>query len=437
MTLTVPFAGRELSLRLPSGWQVLSEVRPVAMAPLDDPKAALREALSAPIGRAPLGSLEGKRVVVAVDDGSRPTPAHLYFDVVLDWLLAAGARREDLLLLPALGVHRPMTRAELEAKVGAGSLEGLEVASHDCKDPKALVSLGRTSRGTPVLLNRHLVEADLVVCVGAIEPHLLLGFGGGLKMLIPGLAGAETIAKNHMQGVSPERFNYVGERDSAMRLDLEEGAQKLRADLFVVNVVMNEALEPCRFVCGDPVAAHRAGVETVEAIAGRPVPAQADVAIVVSNPMNADLRQGMKCLGNVAPAVREGGVVVALLECRNGVGDVAVPERNLPHPVLRGLLRLAGKDRVLGLVDLMKRGAGIEERFLAHFSLQVARSLELLVHSPNLPLSLDRRLGVARLLESPEALVAAAAKAAPRRARVIVFPSGGATYPILPASARR
>jgi nickel-dependent lactate racemase len=96
---------------------------------------------------------------------------------------------------------------------------------HNAHDLHQLVQLGQTSRGTPVLLNRLLLEADLIVCLGALEPHLLLGFGGGLKMIIPGCAGAETVGRNHLQGVDAEHFDYVGVpgQESPMRLDLEEG----------------------------------------------------------------------------------------------------------------------------------------------------------------------------------------------------------------------
>lgn len=429
----MPLAGAEVALDVPASWEIVASLSPADAPSVADPRAALREALAAPMGRPPLarGSLVGKRVVLAVDDFSRPTPVHLFFDALLEHLLDAGAAPEDLLLLPASGVHRSMTRDEVERKVGRESLAGLRLASHDCQDPRGLVDLGQTSRGTPVLLSRHLVEADLVVCVGSIEPHLLLGFGGGLKMIVPGLAGAETIGRNHMQGVAPDRYNYVGVRESPMRLDLEEAARKLDADLLLVNAILDRELRICRFACGDPVAAHRAGVDLVESVAGRSVAEPVDVAVVASNPLGSDLRQGMKCIGNVAPAVREGGLVMALLECRDGVGDVTLPRAGLPHGMTRAALRLAGKDRILWLVDRVRGGVGIEERFLAHFSMQVARTRELLVYSPNLPPSIGRRLGVARQLSSAEALVGAGARYAPRHARVLVFPYGGATYPVM------
>jgi hypothetical protein len=382
------------------------------------------------------GSLVGKKIAIAVDDVSRPTPVRRFFAGVVAHLEACGARREDLRVLLALGVHRPMTEREVEEKLGAGQFDGIPWFNHDARDPRRLARLGVTSRGTRVSLNRQLTEVDLVVCLGAIEPHLLLGFGGGLKMLVPGLAGQETIAQNHMQGVSPDHFNYVGEVESPMRLDLEEAAGLLGKPIFVVNVVLNERLEPCRFVCGAPVAAHREGARAVREIARCEVRERADVVIVASNPMNADLRQGMKSVGHVQASVKEGGLIVALLDCRFGVGDLKLPARTLPHEALRVLLRVLGKRRVLGFVDRAQKGAGVEERFLAHFSLQSARRNDILVWSPHLPPDIGKRLGVVAQYASPEALLAAARRRAPRDATVHVFPYGGGTYASLVSGAR-
>lgn len=432
-TVRLQFEGSEVALPLPEGWRVAGTWLPRPVAPLDDVEGALQAALAAPIGCAPLGpdELTGKRVLVVVDDVTRPTPVYLYFQTVLDWLTGHGARLDDVLLVPALGIHRDVTVDEMAAKVGAENLAGLRWENHRPRDRAAHVDLGVTSRGTPVLLNRRLAEADFVVCVGAIEPHLLQGFGGGLKMLLPGLAHADTIAANHLVGASWQKFNYVGTPPdrSPMRLDLEEAVARLGKPVFLVNVVMNERLQLHRFVCGDPIAAHREGVRTAEAIYAAAVPEPADVALVTSDPMNADLRQGMKCIGNVEPAVKEGGLVLALLACRNGIGDIAMPPKALSNKWLRRILRFIGPKRVLGFVDKVKKGAGVEERFMAHFSMQVARKLQLVVWSPGLPADTGTRMGLFVQVGSPEQLLEVAKRFAPPNATVHVFPHGGVTYP--------
>jgi len=433
-TVELRFLDDTLSLRLPGGWRVLGEYLPASRPGLPESGAALRQALEAPIGSPPLTSLEGRRIILAVDDISRPTPVHTFFPALLEWLESRGVPRADLTVLFALGVHRAMTAEEAAARLGLDSLAGLTWYNHDSRADAEHLDLGTTSRGTPVRLNRRLADGDFVICVGSVEPHPLLGFGGGLKMLIPGLAHEETIAANHMQGVTADRYNFVGAEESPMRLDLEEGAAMLGRPVFLVNALLNERQQVHGFVCGDPVAAHREGLRLVRATARQVVPEQADVVILASSPFNADLRQAMKSVAHVEPAVKDGGLIVAFLECRHGIGDVAIADKSLPNWLLRAILRLLGRRRVLWFVDKVKRGAGTEERFVSHFSLQVVRKNRILVHSPNLPPDTGRRLGIFRQFASPEALLEEAKRLAPSAARVAVFPMCGATYPEVEAT---
>lgn len=430
-SLSLSFAGEKLALSVPATWRLVDDHCPTALAATDDVDASLEEALAAPVGTSSLRDLAGQRIVIAVDDISRPTPVWRWFGALLRYLQSRGARREDLRVIFALGVHRPMSAEEASAKLGAGNLQGLAWENHNCRNEELNPLIGTTARGTPVRLNRRLIEADLILCVGAIEPHPLLGFGGGLKMLLPGLASEETIATNHMQGVSSRRYNYVGVEESPMRLDLEEAAGMLSAPIFVINALMNVNLEVSSFVCGDPVAAHREGVRALTKAASCRLDEAADVVITVSDPMNADLRQGMKSIAHVEPAVRDGGTIVGLLECRHGVGDVAIPPKSLPNWLLRWILRRLGSGRVLWFVDKVKKGVGTEERFISHFSLQVVRKNRIFVSSPNLPPDTGRRMGIFRQLPSPQEALDAAAAVAPKDAVVHVFPHGGASFPVL------
>jgi nickel-dependent lactate racemase len=326
-----------------------------------------------------------------------------------------------------------MTAEEARHKLGGMDLRGIPWRNHSFNDEGQLVNLGTTSRGTHVSLNRHLVEADLIITLGAIEPHLLLGFGGGSKMILPGLASAQTIAENHMQGVGPDTYNFVGVTESPMRLDLEEGTGMLRKEIFIVNAVMNESLEICAFCAGDPIAAHREGVKLVRSLSARPVERQVDVALVSSHPMNADMRQGMKCIGNVQKSVKEGGLIIGILECRHGIGDIKLPEKALPNRLLRLILKIIGGKRILWLIDRIRKGAGIEERFLAHFSMQLTRRNRVFVYSKKLPGDTGKRAGLFVQFATVEEMMHAAAKCVPKEARVLVYPHGGATYPVVGA----
>lgn len=291
-----------------------------------------------------------------------------------------------------------MTQQEAESKIGAKNLAGHRWHNHDSFNRQVLVELGCTARGTPVWLNRLLTEFDLIVLLGAIEPHLLLGFSGGYKMLVPGCAGAETIGRNHMQGVSHLSYNDVGIRpeDSPMRLDLEEAAQKYGREVFAVNAVLNHDVEIVRFFCGDPVAAQRAGAEFVREHTEVQGPELADVVIANSAPFDVDLRQGMKCVGKTCFAARPGGVILGFVRCDEGRGDVPLPPVSLPYRALRELIHLMGPQRIMSFVNVIKRFDPIEQKFLSHFGLQMLHRNDGFLYSERLEPNTDRRLGLVR-----------------------------------------
>jgi nickel-dependent lactate racemase len=430
--IELPWGNNVLRVPLPSGWRVQGPFVPPPLPPTADPEILCREALAAPVGATPLATrdLHGKRVLLVVDDGSRPTPVHRFFRPVRDELVQAGARMADIEVLFALGVHRPMTEAEAQAKVGAENLAPHRWHNHDAFHPAGLVTLGTTSRGTPVVLNRLLVAFDMVVTLGAIEPHLLLGFSGGAKMLLPGCAGADTIGHNHLQGVAGGRFNYVGAlaEESPMRLDLEEGVALLGPKVFIVNVALNANGDIVRCFCGSPREAWAAGVDFVRQHAEVALPEPADVVLTNSRPFDADLRQSLKCLGNTLPAVRPEGILLGCLQCAEGRGDMPLPSWTLPYAVFRPLLRLIGRERIRGFMHLLWPRDPIERRFLGHFGLQMLRRNHVWFFSDHLPPDTGRRLGLLRQFIKVESMIAAAVRRVGPRATVAVFPLGGATY---------
>jgi nickel-dependent lactate racemase len=243
MKTRLPWGETEIELQLPPQWRVIVEGQPRS-SPACSSNAGLRDefsrAMSAPIGTTPLAQrdLHAKKIVLVVDDLTRPTPAHLFFPYLLRELDRAGAERHNLLIVSALGVHRPMTEAEMERKVGRDSLQRLRWENHNAYDAAGLAPLGTTRANTRVFINRRLLEADLIIAVGSIEPHVLAGFGGGLKLLVPGCAGAETIANNHLCGATGAEVAVIGTNPQAnpLRRDLEEAASLLAKEVFLVNI---------------------------------------------------------------------------------------------------------------------------------------------------------------------------------------------------------
>ncbi len=433
--IEIPWGNGSIPISLPEKWTILGELKPKGLVNREtNPLTACTQALTRPIGAERLAyrKLAGKKTLVVVDDHSRPTPVAEFLPAILAELSFAGASNSDVEFLVATGVHRPSRPDEVVEKLGMAVISNYSWSCHDGYDLANLVDLGHTSRGTKVLLNRKLLEADLIVCVGAIEPHLLLGFGGGLKMIIPGCAWAGTIGMNHMQGVDPEHFNYVGSsgEHSPMRQDLEEGALLLHREIFIVNPIMNERAQPVEFFCGDPIAAHRAGERLVGNAFRLEVHEQADVVITNSSPMDADLRQSVKCIGNTLYASKPGGIMMGLARSINGLGEMPLPKKTLPYPVMRIILKMIGKNRILPLVKKVKKDEPVEELFIGHFGLQMLRRNHICIFSDSqlLPADIGKKMGIARSFSDIQAMTDWAASKAPRSASVWVFPYGGATY---------
>jgi nickel-dependent lactate racemase len=350
---------------------------------------------------------------------------------VLEELDQAGVGQEAITLVTALGLHRPMAEEEVAQRVRAVLPAGLRWENHDCDNMQHLVLLGTTQRGTPVFFNRTVAQADLIVSVGCIEPHIIASFGGGYKNLLPGVAGRATVAHNHGLNCMPDTFNMVGQpiERNPMRLDLEEGASMLKQPVFIVNAVLDSALQIVQIVSGHPITAHRAGAATSARLYGVPVPTPADVVVTDSHPMDQDLRQGVKSLANTIRAVRLGGVQITLACAEEGVGVFGLANRRLPlgrrtlHTLAPLLLRLVPR--------LKLQGMGEEDRFFLYFALQAMRHCTMLLYAPTIPAGVRANLPFVEFVDSPAEAIARARRALNGRAEVLVFPHGGTTYPIL------
>ena len=203
MKIRMDYGRQGLELDVPQDADVFL-VRETSAIP--DETAAIQEALRYPIGCKPLceGLRPGMTVAVAHTDITRATPNDRLLPVILAELEAGGIRREDITLLNGLGTHRPQTESELRAMLGDVIVDHYRCLQHDATDEQELVSLGESRRGHPLKVNRHLLEADLKILTGFIEPHFFAGYSGGPKAVLPGLAGAETVFANHSPAMIAE-----------------------------------------------------------------------------------------------------------------------------------------------------------------------------------------------------------------------------------------
>ena len=192
---------------------------------------AFRRAFEVPAGTPRLRDLArgAGRVVIIVSDPTRGVPTAKVMPILLEELASAGVPRSAVTVVVATGVHRPATEDEIKEIVGAGNIEGLKVINHDPYDGKQLVTLGKTSFGTLVEVNRTVYEADLRIAVGKVEPHEFAGFSGGRKSVLPGIAGEKTIEFNHRPEMLISPAARPGQLEgNPIHLDMMEAAGMLK-----------------------------------------------------------------------------------------------------------------------------------------------------------------------------------------------------------------
>jgi lactate racemase len=431
--VTIPWGKESLTFAVPSEWQITGRLEPSSLAKPVDVAAEVKKALVSPVMAPALRTSvkPGMRITIVIDDLSRPTPVSLILPEVLNDLTSAGAELHQITIIPALGVHRPMTDEEVRERMGKLVSEDINWESHDCDDLEKMKFLGTTSRGTPVWINRTAAESDLIISIGCIEPHIIASFGGGYKNIVPGIAGRATIAHNHAINCRPDTFNMVGQpiEGNPMRLDLEEGAAMLGKPVFIINAVLNSALQPVRIVAGDPIVAHREGCRTSAEIYSARLAKPADIVITSSHPMDSDLRQGVKALANTIRAVRPGGVLFILARAEEGTGVFGLANKKLP--LGRTALKLLSP-LLLPLVPKLKlKGMGEEDKFFLYFALQAMRRCQLIMYAPTIPPAVRENLVFIEFVDSPEEGIEKAHQKFQRQADVAIFPHGGMTYPIV------
>lgn len=303
---------REFTLTLPSDWDAMAWW-PRTPPPLTDTEMA--QALDQPVGQPPLRQMCGgkSRPIVIVDDLNRPTPAARVLPLVLAQLKDAGIPRENVTVLVATGMHgRPQLNGVIR-KIGASAVS-CRVLVHDptCH----LAKIGRTSLGTPVLVNRELVTTDFVIGIGGVYPNYTAGFGGGSKLVL-GVLGLRSIAHLHYSHQSMGWGSSAGE--NSFRKDLDEIARMVGLKS-TVTVHINAERQVVRLVCGDQFLYYPAEVEFCRAAFAAPPPRDADA--VISNAYPNDATLTFARMKGFAPLrqCRAGASRIAIAACREGLG---------------------------------------------------------------------------------------------------------------------
>jgi nickel-dependent lactate racemase len=297
-------------LSFPDGWDVNVQKMRGHDAKALTPNEIV-EKLQNPFGTPPLSEIaKGKRkCVIIFDDMTRPTKVTQILPSVLGELRRGGLAENQIVFMMASGAHTGRMLFDFQKKLGEEICAKHLVFNHNPYEN--FVDLGKTSRGTPVLINNEVMTCDLKVAISSIMPHFGFGFGGGSKMILPGVAAVESISPNHAikKGTDPGKVS-----GNERRLDSEEAAQKVGLD-FVVHALLNADSEACDLVSGDVIRAHREGVRRARAHYVTKVVPNADISIGNTYPM---ANEGYKAYHIVLESVRERGDMVYLLYTPEG-----------------------------------------------------------------------------------------------------------------------
>jgi lactate racemase len=287
---------------------------------IPDEAGAITAAMRAPTGSAPLIDRVNAtdKIVVLVTDNTRACPE----DRILPPVLAELERkvpRKNITIIICLGLHPPLTKEQMMIKLGKGIVDNYNVVNHDVNDT---VNLGKTPAGTPIDINRRVVEADFRVSTGFIEPHLFAGFSGGRKSIAPGVFSVRAAYRNHgFVNIESPNARPGSTRGNPVHEDMLELAKAAKLN-FIVNVLLNKRKEITHVVAGDSCLAHEKGCDIARGLSCVKIDQKVDITITTNAgaPLDHDFYQAVKGMDTASRITRDGGIIIEACLCNDGVG---------------------------------------------------------------------------------------------------------------------
>jgi nickel-dependent lactate racemase len=424
MQIDLAFGTTGLKANLPAGFRYrVLEAR--SAKPLAGWQSALATALDRPIDSPPLSEIaRGKRsAAISVCDITRPAPNSKTLPPVLRRLEQAGIPRENITIMIATGLHRQATEAEIREICGDQIASAYRVQNHDARNLSSHRHLGSTASGTPVYIDERFVAADVHITLGFIEPHLMLGFSGGRKLVAPGLAAQETIKVLHSSKFMRDARAVEGSiDDNPLHRELLEIARMARHE-FILDVALARDRSIAGVFAGHPEEAHRRGVEFVSEALLETLDEPVDAVITTSAgyPLDLTFYQAIKGVTAAAHIVKPGGRILLVAACPEGAGA----------PEFSRMLLENGSDTGF-LKQLEGQPVTVDQWQLEKLALVTAEH-RLLCYLPGLPAEYHANLW-GRAYPSLDQAIAALADGLSPNASVAVIPEG--PYVLAKAHAR-
>jgi len=309
MDYSLPFGQQNLSIKLPVNLKT-DVLVPETGEPLANPEEAIRQTLKDPIGtpkRRPASEVQ--TIAIAINDKTRPVPEPNPLNILLDHFDKLGFSKEQITIFVGSGTHQPMPEGELSRLMRQEIANRYRVVVHDC-DNAPLAEVGHTPHGTPIRLNAEFMACDLKITLGNIEPHHFMGYSGGVKTAVIGLAGRDTITTNHLMLTHPQAKSGVY-HINPIRQDIEIMGRKAEID-FTLGTILNEEKQILKVFFGEPGAVLKAAIPAVQKAFGVRVPEPYDLVIASPGgaPKDINLYQAQKSLTPAAHITRDNGWLV-------------------------------------------------------------------------------------------------------------------------------
>jgi len=320
MKVEIAYGKSEIGINLP-GKAHVDVVEPKNIAGLSNQLQAVAEALKKPVGSKPLHELvsPSDQVAIIFSDITRATPYHILLPALLEELRHLPPSR--ITFYCALGTHRPVTEKELVSILGREIVDHYRVVQNDSGDPNRHACAGTTISGNNVMLDREILQADLRILTGFIEPHFFAGFSGGGKALMPGMAHVETIRYNHSISHLEDpgaRWGITG--GNPLWEEIMEAAE-LAGPVFLLNVTLNRKKEITGIFAGNLREAHKEGCAFARETAMTRLDEPYDIVLTSNSgyPLDLNVYQSVKGMSAAERIVKENGTIIIAAECWDGI----------------------------------------------------------------------------------------------------------------------
>lgn len=316
--MKVNYGSQGIELNIPEN-SLCFNLCPKECSKIDNVKEEILNAIRNPIGCPPLQKIVNSqdKVVIIADDYTRLTPVNIIILVLLDELNHGGVKDKNIKLVIAGGSHRPMSFNEILKRFGKDISLRMKVAPHSYKEN--LVDYGVTKRGTRIWINREVMQANIRIGVGSVLPHLPAGWAGGAKIVLPGVAGKDSVDQLHLLGACDPTVE-LGKVETSFRKEIEEFAGKIGLH-FIVNAIFDKNGNIAKVVAGHFIKAHRRGVAYAREFFEVKYKEKADLTISSTYPVDYDFFQADKGIFSAVLATKKGGEVVLLSPCYEGIGS--------------------------------------------------------------------------------------------------------------------